>query len=51
MKFLTIVLSVLIQQIVHNINEMTLTFETDQAKVERIDALSGGGQQLSCLHT
>ena len=43
MKFLTIVLSVLIQQIVHNINEMTLTFETDQAKVERIDALSGGG--------
>ena len=44
MNLLTIILSVLLQQIEHNINEMTLTFETDQAKVERIDALSGKGR-------
>ena len=44
MNILVIILSVLIQQITQNINEMTLDFESDPAKIEQIRELSDGGK-------
>ena len=44
MTILAIILTALIQQITQNINEMTLDFESDSAKIEQIRELADGGQ-------
>lgn len=44
MTVLAIILAALIQQITQNINEMTLDFESDPAKIEQIRELADGGQ-------
>ena len=44
MTILAVILTALIQQITQNINEMTLDFESDPAKIEQIRELADGGQ-------